>query len=541
MKYAVLLLAIPTVFSVILTACGPGDETSATTTAGGLDIPREDLFAEWLFAGDTADTSDSDADLSFQYGELTNDRLNRSENAVYVGGITQLYVGHIPAFSFGGNFSASLWVKLYRASEPQIFIGKCEDQVDSGFLIGVEDSQVYARFGGGIRVDGGMIDSEEWTHVAVSYQSRSGINLYLNGELIASTNLDLGAMIDNTSSIVAGQAPWGSTLYGMIGALDDIRLYHRALTSTHISALYSENDYDGNSSGFIITTALGIIKHIATDGDIVDVEVYNDYAYVCRQGAGVSVIDMSEINQASIIRTITLPNDGMGMTARGNYLYVGNSSGGLYVIDIANPSLASLIRTVDTAGSARDVAVNGDYAYIAAELEGLQIVNITNPSAAFFVTNLETSDRAYGVTVSGDRAYLAVNFSGVDIVNITDPLAPTLITNLDTPGIARAVTMDGDYLYVADHSQGIRIIDLNNLSITANYPTSSYAYDIFIRGNYGIIANNIDGIDTININDPLHPAQVTGVDTAGSARKVTVNGSRIYVADATNGLVIMGE
>jgi hypothetical protein len=43
----------------------------------------------------------------------------------------------------------------------------------------------------------------------------------------------------------------------------------------------------------------------------------------------------------------------------------------------------------------------------------------------------------------------------------------------------------------------------------------------------------------VNLTDPAHPARATGYNTPGDANSVRVLGNYVFVADGTNGLVIL--
>lgn len=75
-----------------------------------------------------------------------------------------------------------------------------------------------------------------WTHIA-AVLSGNQMLLYIDGELVAQTTCTAGNISNSTNFRVGSKA---STNY-FSGAVDDVRVYHRALTATQIAALANQD------------------------------------------------------------------------------------------------------------------------------------------------------------------------------------------------------------------------------------------------------------------------------------------------------------
>jgi hypothetical protein len=75
-----------------------------------------------------------------------------------------------------------------------------------------------------------------WTHIT-AILSGNQMLLYIDGVLVAQTTCTSGNISNSTNFRVGSKA---STNY-FSGAVDDVRVYHRALTATQISALYNQD------------------------------------------------------------------------------------------------------------------------------------------------------------------------------------------------------------------------------------------------------------------------------------------------------------
>ena len=78
-----------------------------------------------------------------------------------------------------------------------------------------------------------------------------------------------------------------------------------------------------------------------------------------------------------------------------------------------------------------------------------------------------------------------------------------------------------------------------NLEVYQSYALPEGALGIFIEGNLAYIANDLFGIQIIDITDPYGPFTVGSYDTPGFTRSVFVRGGYAYVADGDMGLTIL--
>ncbi len=75
----------------------------------------------------------------------------------------------------------------------------------------------------------------EWTHLAGVYDPAAGtVALYVNGVRESDAAASFGAVVDSPGPFLVGRASWGHPLQG---AVDDVRVYGRALSAAEIAAL----------------------------------------------------------------------------------------------------------------------------------------------------------------------------------------------------------------------------------------------------------------------------------------------------------------
>nr|WP_287676266.1 Calx-beta domain-containing protein [Microcystis sp. M038S2] len=100
-------------------------------------------------------------------------------------------------------------------------------------------------------------------------------------------------------------------------------------------------------------------------------------------------------------------------------------------------------------------------------------------------------------------------------------------TEEPTSGYAWDVQIVGNYAYVADLDSGLQIIDISNPAaptFKGNYDTSGYAYGVQIVGNYAYVADYEGGLQILDVSDFTNPSTST-VTLAVSPSSVTEDGT----------------
>jgi hypothetical protein len=282
-----------------------------------------------------------------------------------------------------------------------------------------------------------------------------------------------------------------------------------------------------------------------------------------------------------IVRDITISDDG-------KYAYIAAQNNGLQVVDISDPALPSLIST-ETSHQAYGVAVNHHLAYIAQNSSGFRMVDISTPYAPVGLGSYPMHF-AYDVAVSstGAYAYVADGGDGLMVMWVATPtptaspintytpisiptgkvISQPIPTNTNTPvpppptpititklsqykvtgGAAIDVATSGNYAYIAYGNKGLYIVEV----MTPAYPIPSGSFGfsgdanaVDIRSNnsyeYVFVAAGTSGlwVFKFNENDPSNPIAVGRYFTSGSANDVAVLGDIVYVANGTEGLIIL--
>jgi len=124
-----------------------------------------------------------------------------------------------------------------------------------------------------------------------------------------------------------------------------------------------------------------------------------------------------------------------------------------------------------------------------------------------------------------------------------------------TGGDAQDVFVEADYAYIADGANGLVIVDVSNPlsprfagsdippsgnpSVAGVYDTAGFASGVAVSGDYAYVADGTNGLVIVDVSDPSAPVEAGSYDTTENAKKAAVKGDYVYLADGLNGLSVV--
>ncbi|MDD3275506.1 MAG: S8 family serine peptidase [Kiritimatiellales bacterium] len=246
---------------------------------------------------------------------------------------------------------------------------------------------------------------------------------------------------------------------------------------------------------------------------------------------------------ASSIGGLSVSGDAQNIVVVGSYAYVAAGESGLVILNVSDPKNPVVAGLCDTAGAATDVAVNNGYAYVADGDKGLAIINVSTPASPWLTGTYHTND-VQGVAVQSNYVYLANGSSkNLLVVDVSNPVIPVLKGKASELREIHDVFLQGQTAYTAVF-EDVKRYSLNNptspVMVSAHSGGLSWlTQDITdVHGNTSIIAAvaGLNGVKIMNTNLVVQAS----FDTDGTALGVFVDGDYVYVADGTNGLVVLG-
>jgi hypothetical protein len=252
-----------------------------------------------------------------------------------------------------------------------------------------------------------------------------------------------------------------------------------------------------------------------------DIAVKDSFAYIVGWDSMVRVINVANPPNCFQVDSLRLPEVTYGIDVQGNYAYVTAQGSGLRIIDISNPANISEVSSIG-GWTALNVLASGNLAYVAAGDAGIRIISIANPLSpqeVGYTTRTPARDLfkvSYFVYAVRDSENLSVFY----MVDVSDSSQPTLISSTRASGWGYdvAVLSQFSYGYTADNWEGLHIININD-PVNPRVDTSLYAadwsYDVVIDNQKAYIANDLAGLQIVDVSNPSFPFDLGTYDTIG--------------------------
>ncbi len=129
------------------------------------------------------------------------------------------------------------------------------------------------------------------------------------------------------------------------------------------------------------------------------------------------------------------------------------------------------------------------------------------------------------------------------MIDVSNPLTPlSIVGAVDTPGIAFGVVISDAYAYVADDVGGLQVIDVSdphNPQIVGTVDTHGIASGVAYANGYIYISDGDSGLEVVDVTDPQNPWVVGTLDLPAPAQRVTLSDNYALVADSEAGLFIV--
>jgi len=171
----------------------------------------------------------------------------------------------------------------------------------------------------------------------------------------------------------------------------------------------------------------GSIDSSEISGNVYEVVVLGDYAYLATSGIELYVVDMSTPSLPTVAASYDLPGgsnaesiDGFGST-----IVLGRQNGDVYLFDVSTPGSPVVLGSYNDFGDdIQDISLgnNNNYAFLASDANSaeFQVIDISAPSAPVIVGSLNLNGDLNGITYSADldRVFAAGDNNAEELVVI---------------------------------------------------------------------------------------------------------------------------
>jgi len=302
-------------------------------------------------------------------------------------------------------------------------------------------------------------------------------------------------------------------------------------------------------------TNMKLIGSYDTPGTANGVSIYHadnkTYALVADNTFGLEIINtttpatpssVSNYNAGGIAIDVT--NAIINST---QYAFISNNTVGYVILNINNPQTPVL----DTLLSFSNDRILTSYvdsvnkiAFIGSYNGNVYIYSLSNlPSVNMLSTYSNSLDNILCMQASNGILYLASATTGLEIVGVNNPSLPQHLRGLNLPGSSNGLKINGNYVYMANASGGIitvAVADFLNPMVKSVYNPSGANYYGLTFTNFRLYtAIGINGVDGISVASPTSPGEIGFYHTQGSAFNIAYDTGYIYVADGSDGLIIL--
>jgi hypothetical protein len=224
---------------------------------------------------------------------------------------------------------------------------------------------------------------------------------------------------------------------------------------------------------------------------------------------------------------VALPGFQNAVDVAGSYAFLASGGAGLSVVDVTNLAQPVLAVQLATPASANDVRIAGAVAYVADD-GGLLLVDVTDPTHPVRLGSLRfPGGKQVRLAVGGaGLVYLADWTFGLRVVDASNPMQPVQVGSLPLPGTPRAVSLGGTGLggfglagslaVVACGDGGVAVVDVSDPTapreVGSTPPDRPRAGSVTVRGHYAYVAAGEEavygGLHVVELADPTNPVEI---------------------------------
>ncbi len=251
-------------------------------------------------------------------------------------------------------------------------------------------------------------------------------------------------------------------------------------------------------------------KFFDDGGNIIQVNVKDDYAYILEAGFGLKILDVSDPTNITEMGNISLIGFGMwDLFVTEEFAFVSLAGDGLAIIDIYYPDYPQLTMIYHEVPVIFSAAMVDTYLLLAA-LDYFHVIDLTNPFNPEELSNWTRPNAVYmDMHVTEDYAFV-MSWEGFDVIDIIDKENPVKIGQYFTWKVPIDIFVEGRFVYMLDAAEGLDVFDLtyiNHPKLIGNFDDSNAHFGISVHNSYIYLAEGVNGT-RILMTDPTLSAKL---------------------------------
>ena len=247
-------------------------------------------------------------------------------------------------------------------------------------------------------------------------------------------------------------------------------IHYDILPEAQFHAISNNTAYLGTSGGNIRvldiseTNSLPLLGYVEGLG-AEDIAVSDNIGYVARGEEGFSLIDVSDLENISIINTYDLENfQANSIVSQDDLLFILEEDVGLHIFDATDHSNLISLSTVNlNVTSYDDVAVWNDYVYVAmGENAGeLRVIDVSESTRPREVTRIKYPEFFTSIAANDSYIYVVTSWDLITVFDVQNPDSPRQISVHDSENFLNDIHLEDGVLYLAlRYGGGIAVVEL---------------------------------------------------------------------------------
>ncbi|MEA3318317.1 MAG: hypothetical protein U9R54_10200 [Bacteroidota bacterium] len=235
------------------------------------------------------------------------------------------------------------------------------------------------------------------------------------------------------------------------------------------------------------------------------------------------------------------------IVVKDNSLFFPLGKSGMQILDVSDPQNITetfLYKEFEwrekkkVFGTAYCVNIKGDTAFLAYGDLGLKILSITDPSMPYVLGTYYRHQEVYTSQVYKNYVMLGMKNMGLEIVdysNIDDikmvsrnNVKDFNVNNLQI--VPPFIMLTGGYDGIKTFQFSDPFTDFKVRGFPKDYNSTNDANKLLVKGKYGYLANDNDGLTILSLGLPLYPVKVSNIKTSGKAKDICLSNNFVYIA-----------
>ncbi len=232
--------------------------------------------------------------------------------------------------------------------------------------------------------------------------------------------------------------------------------------------LHNQFAYVGSDEGLTVINIVSgeILRHLPTHQPVWDIEIIQNYAYLCTKS--LIVVDITIPHQSRIVAQRLFTGTAYRITSNESHAYVAALEGGVQIFDIIDPNLPRHLSTFPTEGSATNVVIDSNRLFVLDNRYGVFQLDTTKPEKLTLISEFNDTQLPLAAAVNDVYLYLL----DIDKLQIIDTRTMTRLTQYSQFQSPTDIVAMDSVLYVTDKHQ-LKIFHVN--TVRNNLAVEEYA------------------------------------------------------------------